>query len=151
MNARIPIARKGRANRAFTLVEVMVATVIGLAMIVSILSLFNFNFIYQNQQELRANAMDAMVTEMESLKQQFMWRVAPTEIFISDNRTPGTVDDDTIGRLIVDLYTRDGTKLTEAPKRNFDRLRVVMTVEWNGRGRLSSRIFKERLVAYLIP
>lgn len=144
-----PQTRRGR--RALTLVEVLVSLIISVTMFMGIISLLQFNFIYQNQQELRANAMDAMAHHMEVLKQQFMWEVEPASIFISDNRTPDNADDDTIGRLTVRLFDRDGTELTEAPRKNFDRVKVVMTVTWRGRGRLSATTFHERLVGFIIP
>ncbi|KPL07508.1 hypothetical protein AMJ85_09390 [candidate division BRC1 bacterium SM23_51] len=135
---------------AFTLVEVLISLVIAVVMIVGILTLLNFNFVYQNQQELRANAMDVMFTEMEKLRRQFIFVVEPYAVLLSDNRTPDNPNDDTLGRLRLQLFDRDNNELTAAPT-GHDRVRVVMTVTWRGRGRLSSRVFREQLVGHLIP
>ena len=137
-------------RNAFTLVEVLITLVIAVVMIVGILTLLNFNFTYQNQEELRAGAMDAMAREMEKLKREFIFVVEPYTVTVNDNRTPENPNDDTHGTLQVRLFDRDGNELTESPTGS-DRIRAVMTVQWRGRGRLSPRIFQERLVAYLIP
>lgn len=150
MRQRSRICHIASRTTAFTLVEVLIALVIAVSMIVGILSLLQFNFVYQNQQELRANAMDVMAREMEKLKRQFIFTIDPYSVLISDNRTPDNPNDDTTGRLRVQLFNRDGDELTSAPT-GVDRVRVVMTVTWRGRGRLSSRLYSERLVGYLIP
>ena len=142
--------RKRQRAIAFTLVEVLISLVIAVIVIVGILTLLNFNFVYQNQQELRASAMDAMAREMEKLKRQFIFTVDPYSVLVSDNRTPENPNDDTTGRLRVQLYDRDDNELTSAPT-GHDRITVVMTVTWRGRGRMSSNVYTEGLVSYLIP
>jgi prepilin-type N-terminal cleavage/methylation domain-containing protein len=143
--------RSGRNKSGFTLVEVIIALMISTIMVVGIISLLSFNFIYQNNQELRANAMDIMARETEKLKRQFTFTLTPYYIVsISDNRTPDNPYDDSACTLTVQLYDRSGSKLT-APPAGKDRIRVVMTTEWRGRGRLAPNIYRERLVSYLIP
>jgi len=137
-------------SKGFTLVEVLIALVIAVILVVGIITLLQFNFLYQNQQELRANAMDVMAREMEKLKRQFIFTVEPYTVRISDNRTPDNPNDDTMGRLRVQLFDRDNNELTEAPTGS-DRIRVVMTVTWHGRGRYSAKTYRERLVGFLIP
>jgi len=142
--------REQDARRAFTLIEVMVALAITAIMVIGITSVLTFNFIYEDVQELRANAMDALAREMERARRQFIFKVEPYTVMVADNRTPNNPYDDTTGTLTVRLYDRNGNLLTAAPTGK-DRLRVVMTVEWHGRGRLSPRIYREQLVGYLIP
>jgi prepilin-type N-terminal cleavage/methylation domain-containing protein len=136
---------------AFTLVEVLIALALSAVLVVGITELLSFNFIYQNSQELRANAMDVMVRETEKLKRNFTFTVTPYYVLvISDNRTPDNPDDDSPCTLTVQLYDRTGTKLT-APPQGKDRIRIVMTSEWRGRGRMAANVYRERLVSYLIP
>jgi type II secretory pathway pseudopilin PulG len=137
--------------RAFTLVEVLVATVIAMIMLISTVELLNFNFMYQNQQELRASAMDSLAHEMEKIRRQFIYTVPPYyTVTVSDNRTPDNPNDDTDGVMHVQLFDRAGNALTAEPATD-DRVTVVMTVTWHGRGRFSSRLFRESIVGYLIP
>lgn len=142
--------RLRQRKRAVTLVEVLIALILAVMMVIGIITLLSFNFVYQNQQELRASAMDAMAREMEKLKRQFIFTVDPYVIEVSDNRTPNNPHDDTTGTLTVKLYDRDGAELTTSSP-GYDRVRVAMTVTWHGRGRLASREFHEELVSFLIP
>jgi len=143
---------KGRDQKktAFTLVEVMVTLAITTIMVVGIVSLLSFNFIYQNNQELRASAMDAMAREMEKLKRQFIFTIDPYSVVVVDNRTPDNPKDDTTGTLRVRIYDRDGHQFTEAPTGS-DCVRVVMAVEWRGRGRMAANLYREQLISYIIP
>jgi len=141
---------RNREQRGLTLMEVLVSLLISATMLVGIVSLLSFNFIYQNQQELRANAQDAILNEMEKIRHQFIWKVEPQTIVVYDNRTPDNQTDDTDATLRVRVYNRNGTELAAAPT-DSDRYRVVLTVTWKGRGRMSSRTFTEELVAFIIP
>lgn len=150
--------RNPRRVLAFALVEVLITLVIAVVMLVGIITLLSFNFLYQNQQELRACAMDIMVSEMEELKQEFTVTLAPyTEaLAVSDNRTPDNSDDDTRGRLQVQFFDRNGVALANKDEVRDalvpdGRIRVLMTVEWSGRGRQSGNIYREQLAGLLIP
>jgi len=136
---------------AFTLIEVMIALALSAVMVIGITSLLSFNFIYQNNQELRATAMDIMAHETEKLKRNFTFTLTPYYVItISDNRTPDNPYDDSPCTLTVRLYDRNGSQLATAPAGK-DRVRCVMTTEWRGRGRMWANIYRERLVSYLIP
>jgi prepilin-type N-terminal cleavage/methylation domain-containing protein len=138
------------SRRAFTLVEVLVALVIAVAMAVGIVTFLVFNFTFQNQEELRAGAMDAMVREMEKLRNKFLFNVDPYKVRISDNRTPDNPDDDTIALLTVRMFDRYGNEYNRPPM-TMDRVRVVMEATWRGKGRLSSQQYHETLACYMIP
>lgn len=150
MPMRITGQGRNTRNEAFTLVEVVVTLALSTVMMIGIVSLFSFNFIYQNNQELRANAMDSMAREMEKLKRQFMFTIDPYTVTVADNRTPDNPYDDTSGTLTVRIYDRNDTQLTSAPI-NDDRYRVVMMVEWRGRGRMRANTYREQLVSFLVP
>jgi len=160
------LRESGRSKRlytqGFTLIEVLISLVIAVAMVTGIITLFSFNFAYQNQQELRASAADHLAHEMEKVKQKFIFTVPPYyALTITDNRTPDNPNDDTEGVLRVQLFARNksnGTEfaLTGDPNEQYlvasdDRVRVVMTMTWHGRGRYSNREYRESLVGYLIP
>lgn len=152
------LTRKHSDAVAFTLVEALVTLIIAVVMVVGIIRLLTFNFVYQNQQELRAGAMDAMVGEMEMIRHEFIYRLEPYDksVTVSDNRTPSDITDDSRGDLRVRLFDRAGNELTdkasvEVATKDGDRLRVAMMVEWRGRGIFSRRLYREQLVGYLIP
>ncbi len=148
---RLHRQRMAGPRGGFTLVEVLIAMVISMVMLVGLVGLLNFNFMYQNQQELRASAMDALAHEMEKLRHEFIFTVPPYyTIQVNDNRTPDNPNDDTDGILHVQLFDRNGNVLAAKPATN-DRVTVVMTVTWHGRGRFSDREFRETLIGYMIP
>lgn len=132
------------------MVEVLIALLIAVVMGVGIVTLLSFNFVYQNQQELRAGAMDAMVREMEKLRNTFLFNVDPYTVKISDNRTPDNTEDDTLATLSVRMFDRNGNEYTDPPM-TMDRVRVVMETTWYGKGRLSSQQYHETLTCYMIP
>jgi len=143
-------AGMNKRRSAFTLVEVLVALAVSVVMVIGIMQLMSFNFIYQNNQELRANAIDMMAFELEKMKRQFVFTVNPYSLTVDDNRTPYNPNDDTPCTMTVRLYDRTGTVYASAPTGK-DRVRVVMNIEWRGRGRFSKNTYSERLIGYLIP
>ena len=144
--------RRSKPAAGFTLVEVMAAMIISATMVIGLISLLSFNFAYQNQQELRASAADSLVSKMESLEAHFLFSATPESILVYDNRTPDNPYDDTTATLRVRMFHRDATELTAAPPPTYnDRLLVVMTVEWHGRGRFQRNRYQEQMIGYLIP
>lgn len=144
--------RRWRPITGFTLVEVMAAMMISAILVTGLISLLSFNFAYQNQQELRASAADSLVSKMESLEAHFLFSASPETILVYDNRTPDNPYDDTTATLRVQMFHRDGSELTAAPPPTYcDRLLVVITVRWHGRGRFQRNRYQEQLIGYLIP
>jgi len=142
---------RGRRRRdAFTLVEVVITMLIASVMVIGLLMLLSFNFDYQNQQELRASAMDGLEKELEKIKRQFVFVTAPYTTMIYDNRTPDNPYDDTTATVSVRIYNRNDVELTSPPA-DKDRYRVVLAAQWYGRGRFSRVLYLERLVAFIVP
>jgi len=134
----------------FTLVEVVLTLLVSSVLVIGLLLLLSFNFTYQNQQELRASAMDVLGKEMEKLKRKFIFITEPYTATITDSRTPENPYDDTTATVTAQLFNRNNVELTSPPT-DKDRYRVVMTARWYGRGRLGRVLYTERLVAFIIP
>lgn len=136
----------------------MIATLLGMIMIVGAMMLLQFNHAYQMHQELRMGAMDLLTHEMEIIKHEFIYELSPYEktVRISDNRTPNRRADDTTGTLNVEFMDRAGNLLADDDTilnvaKVEGRVEVSMHVTWNGRGRFKGRTYTERIGGYLVP
>lgn len=139
-------------RRGVSLIEVVIAVAIMSIGTLATLSLLTFMRLHNDHEQERARAHQIVTEEMEIVRFNLYPRIrSNSATTVWDNGTPLDPADDTTGTIDVvvrDAYT--GTQLFAAPVPS-RLLKVEVTLEWNPRGRLNTKTYRETLVSYVSP
>lgn len=141
-----------KSQRAFSLIEVMIAMLIVAMGTMSTLSLISYAHMQNAMEMERARAHQIVSEEIELARFDLYPRIREDDpVVVWDNGTPTLASDDTEGIINVtvkDPYT--GVNLTAAPV-PATVLLLEVTLEWHPRGRMGNHTFRETEMTYISP
>lgn len=144
--------RTKKSKRGFSLIEIMLAMLIVAMGTMSTLSLISYAHMQNAIEMERARAHQIVSEEIELARFDLYPRIREDDpVVVWDNGTPNLATDDTEG--IINVTVRDpytGESLTAAPV-PARVLLLEVTLEWNPRGRLGNKTFRETEMTYISP
>lgn len=141
-----------KSQRAFSLIEVMIAIMVVALGTMSTMSLISYAHLQNAVEMERARAHQIVSEEIELARFDLYPRIREDDpVVVWDNGTPDYASDDTEGVINVtvsDPYTGENLVVAPVPAKV---LLLEVTLEWNPRGRLGNKLYRETEMTYISP
>jgi len=156
MNKNEKKHRIGRRMRGFTLVEVLIASVIVFIIGIGAISAIILARQFAEYDKQRIAAISFAREYLERTRRNLFSALNPVSDVILDNfNTPADIADDLMATVDLKIFKVDAYGTRVLPELSEittpERVEVVVTVSWNRTGRLSSKRVSESISTYAAP
>lgn len=151
MRISIPINRR---RKAFTLLEVVIASMIVFIAALGVVSGITYGKFFQQYQRERSAANRAASAALEEARRLSFGVLRPRQqSVLLDGRGTLTATDDVRGTMTLVLFDRNGTSISVPPTTGLEMITAAAAVQWTPAGQ-RGREARPRFVAiqtYLVP
>lgn len=137
---------------AFTIVEIMMASLIALVAITATLNLLFYARTNNEleQERTRAFQIISQKLDVETYK-LFTWTQSDAQVTIWDNATPDDPNDDTRGLMEIIVRDPDTRQVLNAVPNPARMVEVEATIRWKHRGPRPNRLMSETVITTKVP